>query len=58
MKTVQALMSFAGIVNMSKGQVKDIPDDLTKDLLKGGLVKEEKPKKPQGQKGGKADEDQ
>lgn len=38
---VKALVSFAGIVNMAEGEVREIPDkDLCEDLLHAGYIEE------------------
>lgn len=35
----KALISFCGLENMAKGQVKELPDnDITKDLLRCGYI--------------------
>lgn len=40
---VKALTSFAGIVSMSAGEIKDITDEeLAKDLLHAGYIEEVK----------------
>lgn len=40
----KALISFSGVVSMSKGDVKEIADNsIAKDLLKAGYIAEAKP---------------
>ncbi|MCQ2077653.1 MAG: hypothetical protein MJZ20_11635 [Bacteroidaceae bacterium] len=49
----KALISFCGLENMVKGQVKELPDnDITKDLLRCGYIVtiEETPKTTRGRK--------
>ena len=43
---VRALVSFSGLVSMSKGEVKEIRDkDIVADLLRAGYIEQiEKPK--------------
>lgn len=42
----KALVSFSGLISMSKGQVKEIKDkEIIKDLLKAGYIEEVKPTK-------------
>ena len=42
----EALVSFTGLLNMAKGDVREIPDEATaKDLLQAGYVKAVKEKK-------------
>lgn len=39
----KALVSFSGLISMSKGQVKEIKDkEIIKDLLKAGYIEEVK----------------
>ena len=35
-----ALKSFVGVVNMRKGDIKELDKDLAKKLIEGGLVEE------------------
>ena len=48
---VKALISFGGVVSMTKGEIRKISKTVAKDLIKAGYVeqvveeKEEKPKK-------------
>lgn len=40
----EAIESFSGIISMSKGEVRDIPnEDLAKELMKVGYIKKYKP---------------
>ena len=40
----KALVSFSGLVSMSKGQVREIEDkEIIKDLLNAGYIEEVKP---------------
>jgi hypothetical protein len=42
----KAIIGFSGLINMKKGEVKDIKDKaLVKDLLKAGYIVEVKPEK-------------
>jgi hypothetical protein len=42
----KALVSFSGLVSMSKGQVKEIKDkEVIEDLLRAGYIEEVKPVK-------------
>ena len=42
----KALISFSGLINMSKDEVKEIKDkEIIKDLLKAGYIEEVKPVK-------------
>jgi hypothetical protein len=42
----RAIIGFSGLINMKKGEVKDIKDKaLVKDLLKAGYIVEVKPEK-------------
>jgi hypothetical protein len=42
----RAIVGFSGLINMKKGEVKDIKDKaLVKDLLKAGYIVEVKPEK-------------
>ena len=43
----KALVSFAGLVTMHKGEVRDIGDEyIVNDLVKAGYIEVEKPKAP------------
>ena len=40
----EAIESFSGIISMSKGEVREIPnEDLAKELMKAGFIKKYKP---------------
>jgi hypothetical protein len=42
----RAIIGFSGLINMKKGEVKEIKDKaLVKDLLKAGYIEEVKPVK-------------
>jgi hypothetical protein len=42
----RAIIGFSGLINMKKGEVKEIKDKaLVKDLLKAGYIVEVKPEK-------------
>jgi hypothetical protein len=42
----RAIVGFSGLINMKKGEIKDIKDKaLVKDLLKAGYIEEVKPEK-------------
>ena len=44
----RAVIGFSGLINMKKGEVKEIKDKaLVKDLLKAGYIEEVKPEKKQ-----------
>lgn len=38
MSTYRALKSFVGVVNMRKGDIKELDKDLAQKLIEGGLV--------------------
>ena len=40
MKTIRAIVSFAGAVSMGPGEVRDVADDLAEDLIRAGLAEE------------------
>lgn len=40
MSTYRALKSFISVVNMRKGDIKELDKDLAKKLIEGGLVEE------------------
>lgn len=49
----KALVSFAGLVSMAQGEVRDIPEKFVNDLLNAGYIEcpkviETKPKKKKG----------
>ena len=42
----RAIVGFSGLLNMKKGEIKEIKDKaLVKDLLKAGYIEEVKPEK-------------
>ena len=40
MSNYRALKSFVGVVNMRKGDIKELDKDLAQKLIEGGLVEE------------------
>ena len=60
---IKALKSFVGVVNMRRGETKDVNDEVATKLVEGGFAekvggedkpKTEKSKRPAKQKGGEA----
>ena len=43
MKTIRAIVSFAGAVSMGPGEVRDVADDLAEDLIRAGHAEEAQP---------------
>ncbi len=53
---IKALKSFAGIVSMHRGEIKDVVEDIAAELIACGYAVKSEQKKSASGKGGKSDE--
>lgn len=51
---VRALKSFCGCASMCPGDVKDLPDEIAKELIRSGLCEKAAPEKPAKKASGKS----